>query len=92
MNAVSGLMGSIRAGGILVVLVRFDHWQLGFIFPKGQVCQLLQSRQVLVRPIVQKRTRPQIHTHRFIVSDHEKYPKDSPLAYSDSSHNMIRDR
>src|ERR1700690_2393902 len=36
MDPGSGLMGSIRAGRILVVLDRFDHWQAGFVFPKGQ--------------------------------------------------------
>ena len=36
----SGLLGSIRAGRILVVLDRFDHWQAGFVFPKGQYQQV----------------------------------------------------
>jgi 2-polyprenyl-6-methoxyphenol hydroxylase-like FAD-dependent oxidoreductase len=40
MDAGSGLMGSIRAGRILVVLDRFDHWQGGFVFPKGQYQQV----------------------------------------------------
>jgi 2-polyprenyl-6-methoxyphenol hydroxylase-like FAD-dependent oxidoreductase len=40
MDAGSGLMGSIRAGRILVVLDRFDHWQVGFVFPKGQFQQV----------------------------------------------------
>ena len=34
MDAGSGLMGAIRGGRILVVLDRFDHWQVGFVFPK----------------------------------------------------------
>jgi len=40
MDAGSGLMGSIRAGRILVVLDRIDHWQVGFVFPKGQYQQV----------------------------------------------------
>ncbi len=40
MDAGSGLMGSIRGGRILVVLDRFDHWQVGFVFPKGQYQQV----------------------------------------------------
>lgn len=40
MDPGSGLMGSIRAGRILVVLDRFDHWQVGFVFPKGQYRQV----------------------------------------------------
>ncbi|HXA06227.1 MAG TPA: FAD-dependent oxidoreductase [Bryobacteraceae bacterium] len=40
MDAGSGLMGSIRAGRILVVLDRFDSWQVGFVFPKGQYQQV----------------------------------------------------
>ncbi len=36
----SGLLGSIKAGRILVVLDRFDHWQAGFVFPKGQYQQV----------------------------------------------------
>jgi len=36
----SGLLGSIGAGRILVVLDRFDHWQIGFVFPKGQYQQV----------------------------------------------------
>jgi 2-polyprenyl-6-methoxyphenol hydroxylase-like FAD-dependent oxidoreductase len=36
----SGLLGSIAAGRILVVLDRFDHWQAGFVFPKGQYQQV----------------------------------------------------
>jgi 2-polyprenyl-6-methoxyphenol hydroxylase-like FAD-dependent oxidoreductase len=36
----SGLLGSIGAGRILVVLDRFDHWQVGFVFPKGQYQQV----------------------------------------------------
>ena len=36
----SGLLGSIAAGRILVVLDRFDHWQVGFVFPKGQYQQV----------------------------------------------------
>ncbi len=39
-DAGSGLMGSIRAGRILVVLDRLDHWQVGFVFPKGQFQQV----------------------------------------------------
>jgi 2-polyprenyl-6-methoxyphenol hydroxylase-like FAD-dependent oxidoreductase len=40
MDAGSGLMGNIRAGRILVVLDRFDYWQVGFVFPKGQYQQV----------------------------------------------------
>ena len=40
MDTGSGLLGSIRAGRILVVLDRFDHWQAGFVFPKGQYQQV----------------------------------------------------
>jgi len=36
----SGLLGSIGAGRILVVLDRLDHWQVGFVFPKGQYQQV----------------------------------------------------
>ena len=36
MDAGTGLMGSFRGGRILVVLERFDHWQVAFVFPKGQ--------------------------------------------------------
>jgi 2-polyprenyl-6-methoxyphenol hydroxylase-like FAD-dependent oxidoreductase len=32
-------MGSFRAGRILVVLDRNDHWQVAFVFPKGQYQQ-----------------------------------------------------
>ena len=32
----SGLMGAFRGGRILVVLDRYDHWQVAFVFPKGQ--------------------------------------------------------
>src|SRR5262249_51202786 len=39
-NPGSGLMGSFRAGRILVVLDRFDHWQVAFVFPKGQYQQV----------------------------------------------------
>src|SRR5215468_5273841 len=39
-DAGSGLMGSFRAGRILVVLDRFDHWQVAFVFPKGQYQQV----------------------------------------------------
>ena len=39
-DAGSGLMGSFRAGRILVVLDRYDHWQVGFVFPKGQYQQV----------------------------------------------------
>jgi 2-polyprenyl-6-methoxyphenol hydroxylase-like FAD-dependent oxidoreductase len=40
LDAGSGLMADIRAGRILVVLDRFDHWQTGFVFPKGHYQQL----------------------------------------------------
>lgn len=40
MDAGSGLMGSFRAGRILVILDRFDHWQVAFVFPKGQYQQI----------------------------------------------------
>jgi len=40
MDAGSGLMGSFRAGRILVILDRFDHWQVAFVFPKGQYQQV----------------------------------------------------
>jgi 2-polyprenyl-6-methoxyphenol hydroxylase-like FAD-dependent oxidoreductase len=43
MDAGSGLMGTIRAGRILVVLDRFDHWQVAFVFPKGQYQQVKAS-------------------------------------------------
>jgi 2-polyprenyl-6-methoxyphenol hydroxylase-like FAD-dependent oxidoreductase len=36
----SGLLGSIGAGRILVLLDRLDHWQVGFVFPKGQYQQV----------------------------------------------------
>jgi 2-polyprenyl-6-methoxyphenol hydroxylase-like FAD-dependent oxidoreductase len=38
--AGTGLMGSFRGGRILVVLERFDHWQVAFVFPKGQYQQV----------------------------------------------------
>lgn len=40
MDAGSGLMGSFRAGRILVILDRSDHWQVAFVFPKGQYQQV----------------------------------------------------
>ena len=40
MDCGPGLMGSFRAGRILVVLDRFDHWQVAFVFPKGQYQQV----------------------------------------------------
>ena len=39
-DAGSGLMGSFRGGRILVVLDRNDHWQVAFVFPKGQYQQV----------------------------------------------------
>ena len=39
-DAGSGLMGNFRAGRILVVLDRSDHWQVAFVFPKGQYQQV----------------------------------------------------
>ena len=39
-DAGSGLMGNFRAGRILVILDRFDHWQVAFVFPKGQYQQV----------------------------------------------------
>jgi 2-polyprenyl-6-methoxyphenol hydroxylase-like FAD-dependent oxidoreductase len=39
-DAASGLMGAFHGGRILVVLDRFDHWQVGFVFPKGQYQQV----------------------------------------------------
>jgi 2-polyprenyl-6-methoxyphenol hydroxylase-like FAD-dependent oxidoreductase len=52
-DAGSGLMGSFRAARILVVLDRFDHWQVAFVFPKGQYQQVKaagieQMRQAIV--------------------------------------------
>jgi len=35
-----GVMGFFGAGRILVVLDRFDHWQVAFVFPKGQYQQV----------------------------------------------------
>jgi len=53
-DAGSGLMGSFRAGRILVILDRSDHWQVAFVFPKGQYQQVksagLESmRQAIVQ-------------------------------------------
>jgi len=39
-DAGSGLMGNFRAGRILVILDRLDHWQVAFVFPKGQYQQV----------------------------------------------------
>ena len=39
-DAGSGLMGSLSGGRILVVLDRSDHWQVAFVFPKGQYQQV----------------------------------------------------
>ena len=39
-DAGTGLTGSFQGGRILVVLERFDHWQVGFVFPKGQYQQV----------------------------------------------------
>jgi 2-polyprenyl-6-methoxyphenol hydroxylase-like FAD-dependent oxidoreductase len=35
-KSATGLMGRFGAGRILVVLERGDHWQVAFVFPKGQ--------------------------------------------------------
>lgn len=35
-NSPTGLMGRFGSGRILVVLDRDDHWQVAFVFPKGQ--------------------------------------------------------
>ncbi len=48
----SGLLGSIGAGRILVVLDRFDHWQVGFVFPKGQYQQVKAIRIEAMRRII----------------------------------------
>ena len=53
-DAGSGLMGSFRAGRILVILDRFDHWQVAFVFPKGQYQQVKSAgiesmRQAIVQ-------------------------------------------
>jgi len=54
MDAGSGLMGSIRGGRILVVLDRFDHWQVGFVFPKGQYQQVkAMGMEAMRRAIVE---------------------------------------
>ena len=48
----SGLLGSIGAGRILVVLDRFDHWQAGFVFPKGQYQQVKAKGIEAMRRII----------------------------------------
>jgi 2-polyprenyl-6-methoxyphenol hydroxylase-like FAD-dependent oxidoreductase len=52
MDAGSGLMGVIRGGRILVVLDRFDHWQVGFVFPKGQYQQVKATGMDAMRQVI----------------------------------------
>jgi 2-polyprenyl-6-methoxyphenol hydroxylase-like FAD-dependent oxidoreductase len=52
MDAGSGLMGTIRGGRILVVLDRFDHWQVGFVFPKGQYQQVKATGMEAMRQAI----------------------------------------
>jgi 2-polyprenyl-6-methoxyphenol hydroxylase-like FAD-dependent oxidoreductase len=51
-DAGSGLMGAIRGGRILVVLDRFDHWQAGFVFPKGQYQQVKATGMDAMRRVI----------------------------------------
>jgi 2-polyprenyl-6-methoxyphenol hydroxylase-like FAD-dependent oxidoreductase len=52
MDAGSGLMGNFRAGRILVVFDRFDHWQVAFVFPKGQYQQVKAAGMEVMRQAV----------------------------------------
>jgi 2-polyprenyl-6-methoxyphenol hydroxylase-like FAD-dependent oxidoreductase len=52
MDAGSGLMGNLRAGRILVILDRFDHWQAGFVFPKGQYQQVKTTGMEAMRQAI----------------------------------------
>jgi 2-polyprenyl-6-methoxyphenol hydroxylase-like FAD-dependent oxidoreductase len=52
MDVGSGLMGAIRRGRILVVLDRFDNWQVGFVFPKGQYQQVKATGIEAMRQII----------------------------------------
>jgi 2-polyprenyl-6-methoxyphenol hydroxylase-like FAD-dependent oxidoreductase len=42
-------MGSFRGGRILVVLDRLDHWQVAFVFPKGQYQQVKAAGMAAMR-------------------------------------------
>jgi len=52
MDSGSGLMGSFGAGRILVVLDRFDHWQVAFVFPKGQYQQVKAAGMEAIRQAI----------------------------------------
>ena len=55
-DAGSGLMGSFRAGRILVILDRSDHWQVAFVFPS------LSFRLWTVRPLLKRSLRYRLHS------------------------------
>jgi hypothetical protein len=52
MDAGSGLMGALRGGRILVALDRFDHWQVGFVFPKGRYQQVKATEMDAMRQVI----------------------------------------
>jgi len=67
MEVGSGLAGSFGAGRILVVFDRCDHWQVAFVFPKGQYQQVRAAgieamRQAIVD--LQPRFEPHVETLR----------------------------
>jgi len=39
-DASTGLLGRLGGGSILVAFHRYDHWQVGYVFPKGRYQEL----------------------------------------------------
>jgi len=99
-EVTGGLLGAIGGGRIFVVLDRYDYWQAGLVFPKGQYQELrakgldaLRQSIVEIEPHFAKHAETLTDWHQFSLLSVEssrcpRWYKPSLLLIGDAAHVM----